>query len=127
MEGMAAPDPVGLRIKRARERKRWTQVQLADAIGVTQKTIDNWEHDRSYPKSAIGALEDVLGVSLDGDGAEMRIVSPRARRVLRQELDDEDYRRVIGLLEGTLTWPAGETQPEAAAAGEAQGDGRPAG
>lgn len=62
---MTAPRPVGLKIKRARERLRWSQAQLAAAVGVSQKTIDNWEHDKRYPKSAIGALEDVLGISLD--------------------------------------------------------------
>lgn len=63
------PQPIGRKIKRARERLRWTQAQLGSAIGVTQKTIDNYEHDRTRPKSAIGALEDVLGVSLDGADA----------------------------------------------------------
>jgi transcriptional regulator with XRE-family HTH domain len=60
------PQPIGKKIKRARERLRWTQVQLGSAVGVSQKTIDNWEHDKTYPKSSIGALEDVLGISLDG-------------------------------------------------------------
>jgi transcriptional regulator with XRE-family HTH domain len=61
------PQPIGKKIKRARERLRWTQVQLGIATGVSQKTIDNWEHDRTYPKSSIGALEDVLGISLDAE------------------------------------------------------------
>src|SRR5690242_4434635 len=59
--------PIGTRIKRARERQkpRMTQQQLADLIGVSQKTVDNWENDRSYPRSAIGALEEVLGKLVD--------------------------------------------------------------
>lgn len=56
--------PVGMKIKRARERLRMTQAQLGAALGVSQKTVDNWEHDKTYPKSAIGALEEVLGISL---------------------------------------------------------------
>lgn len=64
---MDAPPPIGLKIKRARERLRMTQEQLAAAIGVSQKTIDNWEHDRRYPKSAIGALQEVLGVRFDDE------------------------------------------------------------
>jgi transcriptional regulator with XRE-family HTH domain len=55
---------IGLRIKRARERRRWTQRQLADAVGVNIKTIDNWEAGRTSPKNRLGALEDVLGISL---------------------------------------------------------------
>ena len=61
--------PIGTRIKRARERKRWTQRQLADALGVNAKTIDNWENGRTAPRSSIGALEQVLGVSLDSGPA----------------------------------------------------------
>lgn len=52
---------IGTRIKRARERKRWSQQRLADAIGVDRKSIDNWENGRTKPRSSIGALEDVLG------------------------------------------------------------------
>jgi transcriptional regulator with XRE-family HTH domain len=63
---MATEPAIGTRIKRARERLRWTQRRLAEAVGVSQKTIDNWENGRTEPKSAIGALEDVLGVRLDG-------------------------------------------------------------
>lgn len=59
--------PIGQRIKRARERLRMKQEQLAVRVGVSQKTIDNWEHDRTYPKSAIGALEEVLGPLTDGE------------------------------------------------------------
>jgi transcriptional regulator with XRE-family HTH domain len=68
--------PVGMAIKRGRERLRMTQAQLGDAIGVTQKTIDNWEHDRRYPKSAIGALENVLGISLDDGTAATATLEP---------------------------------------------------
>lgn len=60
-----ARPPIGLRIKRARERLRLTQEQLAGQVGVSQKTIDNWENDRTYPKSALGALEEVLGPLTD--------------------------------------------------------------
>lgn len=60
--------PIGLRIKRARERKRWTQRQLAQAVGVNTKTIDNYENGRTSPRNSIGALEEVLGISLDSGG-----------------------------------------------------------
>lgn len=66
---MAADIRIGTAIKRARERRRWTQRQLADALGVDIKTVDNWENGRTRPRNRIGALEEVLGVSLDGDAA----------------------------------------------------------
>jgi transcriptional regulator with XRE-family HTH domain len=71
--------PIGMTIKRARERKRLSQADLADALDVSQKTIDNWEHDRSYPKSSIGAIEEVLGVNLgDGLGVEPYVTQDEA-------------------------------------------------
>jgi transcriptional regulator with XRE-family HTH domain len=57
----------GRAIKRARERLRWTQDELAERMGVSTKSIDNWENGRTSPRSAIGALEEVLGISLDED------------------------------------------------------------
>ncbi len=72
MGGMATDPPLGTRIKRAREQKRWTQQQLAAALGVDRKTVDNWENGRTRPRSAIGALEAVLGVDLTGDTGPSR-------------------------------------------------------
>ena len=76
MAGMATETSLGTRIKRARERLRWTQRQLADALGVNIKTIDNWENDRRKPRSAMGALEATLG-PLSEDGPAGRPQRPR--------------------------------------------------
>ena len=64
---MAADTRIGTSIKRARERKRWTQRQLAEAVDVNIKTVDNWENGRTSPRSSIGALEEILGVSFDSE------------------------------------------------------------
>ena len=89
METMAAEPAIGTKIKRARERMRWTQKRLADEVGVSQKTVDNWENGRTSPKSSIGALEEVLGVRLDGEPdpglptpAEMERLIGHVREVL---------------------------------------------
>jgi transcriptional regulator with XRE-family HTH domain len=73
LSGMATGDPhLGTKIKRARERKRWTQQQLADAVGRNVKTVNNWETGRTEPASSLGAIEEVLGVNLsDGTGVEI--------------------------------------------------------
>lgn len=86
---MAPDTPIGTRIRRARERLLWTQRQLADALEVDEKTVRNWEADRGYPRNRIGALEQVLGVSLDGEEP-----SPRP------EYDDPDLQRVWELSDG---------------------------
>lgn len=68
---MQQPDPaIGLVIRRARERRHMTQQQLADAVGVSLRTVSNWELGRHVPKNRIGALEEVLGVALDGEPAQ---------------------------------------------------------
>ena len=65
VSGMATESRIGVRIKRARERKRMRQQDLAAAVGVSRTTVDAWEHNRAYPRNRIGALEEVLGISLD--------------------------------------------------------------
>jgi transcriptional regulator with XRE-family HTH domain len=122
---MATELALGTRIKRARERRRWTQQQLADALRVDRKTVDNWENGRAYPRSSLGAIEDVLGVRPgDEDEGRARPVSPQTRREIAELLDDEEDRRyVIGLLEGTITRPNG---PQGQAPGRTAEDGTPA-
>lgn len=104
MEAMATEPAIGTRIKRARERKRWTQKQLAGKIGVSQKTVDNWENGRTSPKNSIGALEDVLGVSLSGAPPPRPEIPDRLRREIEQTegLTDEERRAVIAAVKETL-------------------------
>ena len=57
---------IGLYIAACRRRKRLTQQQLADRLGVTNKAVSKWETGAGIPD--IGILEDlsaVLGVSID--------------------------------------------------------------
>lgn len=118
MIGAMADEPaVGKRIRRARERLRWTQQQLADKLGVGVRTVNDWENDRSYPRNSIGALEHVLGITLDGE-PEFEPIPPEHRRFIEQWLASrpEDARRVIGLLEGTITWPGEDEGPSERAA-----------
>lgn len=78
---------IGTSIKRARERKRWSQQRLADALGVDRKTVDNWENGRTRPRSSIGAIEEVLGVSLDGE-PRRELPTPAEMERLRQHIRD---------------------------------------
>lgn len=57
---------LGLRIRRARERKRWTQERLAAEVGVGPRSIGRWERGEAEPRW-IGALEEALGVNLTGE------------------------------------------------------------
>ncbi|HEY1705931.1 MAG TPA: helix-turn-helix transcriptional regulator [Trebonia sp.] len=95
---------LGTRIKRARERKRWSQQRLADALGVDRKTVDNWENGRTKPRSSVGALEEVLGVSLaEGTGPEADIMPPGLREHVREIFPDrERAERVEAAIEAAL-------------------------
>lgn len=54
----------GLMIRSARERLGWTQKDLAEHVGTGHKTVGNWERGRTSPRNRIGALEEVLGITL---------------------------------------------------------------
>jgi transcriptional regulator with XRE-family HTH domain len=91
MYRMADGQRTGIVIRRARERKRWTQQQLADAVGVSRTTVDAWENNRTFPRNRAGALEQVLGIRLDGsDPAPAPAAEPAPAEWEAAVLADED-------------------------------------
>lgn len=101
---MAAETRIGTTIKRARERKRMSQAELADALGVSRSAVNAWENDRAFPASSIGAIEEVLGITIYDDPAtptiEQRIEAlkklPAPERIAGLEalaLGERDYWR----------------------------------
>jgi transcriptional regulator with XRE-family HTH domain len=64
---MATDPELGTRIKRARERLHWRQIDLARAVSVNVKTVGNWERGHSIPRNRIGAIEKTLSISLTDD------------------------------------------------------------
>ncbi len=72
-------------IRQLREKQGITQSQLADRIGVSDKTISKWETSRGYPDvSCMEPLATALGVSvselLSGDAKTNRNKSSNPRR-----------------------------------------------
>jgi transcriptional regulator with XRE-family HTH domain len=65
---MTPAEERGLKIRRARERLGWTQRELASYVGASHKSVGNWERGTTSPKNRTGALEAVLGISLNGNG-----------------------------------------------------------
>jgi transcriptional regulator with XRE-family HTH domain len=79
---LMADNDLGTRIRRARERMRWTQQQLADALStperrVALRSVGSWERGETVPRNSIGALEEVLHIDLSGaaeaDSGEIEI------------------------------------------------------
>ena len=54
----------GVAIRKARQRERMTQAELADLLGVHVVSIRNWERGRHYPQRYAGAVEAALGIIL---------------------------------------------------------------
>ena len=53
-------------IKALRDKKGWTQLELATKIGVTPSTIYNWERGKFVPRvGQLRELSQVLGVRMD--------------------------------------------------------------
>lgn len=60
-------ETLGEQIRRLRETRRWTQGQLASLLGVSEKTVGNWENGRNDPRSSLGALQELFGRQLRAD------------------------------------------------------------
>jgi transcriptional regulator with XRE-family HTH domain len=97
---MPARPKVGAKIRRARKLQGWTQQELADKVGVSRNTIESAENDRSYPSRCDVALEEVLGIRLDGQPTAQEELVPEdewERTVLNDpDLPDEWKRDLIG-------------------------------
>lgn len=64
-------DPIGLAIQRARHRKRMTQEQLAEALGVSRVTVARWETGDMFPQQNAGAIEELLGITIPPRGDQV--------------------------------------------------------
>jgi len=105
---------IGTRIKRARERRRWSQQQLADKLEVDRKTVDNWENNRTRPRSSMGALEALLGDLTGQPETQPRISESLRRDIMNDEsLTPEERQAVIEAIEERLAIERGASEPSA--------------
>jgi len=107
MDSMASDPPsLGTRIRRARERARLSQEELATAVGASVRAVGDWENNRRKPRNRLGALEEVLGVSLDEPAPAPRL-PPRILDAIRREYPDQQEEAIAALEEALgLTSPA---------------------
>jgi len=98
---MATEPGIGTKIKRARERLLMSQEELAVKLRVSRSAVNSWERGRSYPRNRIGALEELLGISLTAEAApepepELVATDDWERSVIEDRyLSGEDKRLLI--------------------------------
>lgn len=52
-----------------RKQRKWTQAQLAHELGVSARTIRDWEHDRAQPHPRyLSMLREMLNATLGDSG-----------------------------------------------------------
>lgn len=54
------------RLKREREKKGWSQAELAEKIHVSRQSVSKWETGKNYPNiEVIIDLSDLFGITID--------------------------------------------------------------
>lgn len=121
--GMASdPLTLGMRIRRARERARLSQEELAKLVDASPRAVGDWENDRRKPRNRLGALEEVLGVRLDGEPEPGPLISESLLRAIAEDetLSDGQRIAVIAAVDETLARERGERGPTLPRAGGAR-------
>lgn len=89
-------------IKQKRMEKNLTQMQLADALGISYQAVSNWERGNSMPDiSKLGELSTVLGCSVEellGDNDKAKVVEDMIKGEEPKEMDMEDLVDVAPIL-----------------------------
>jgi transcriptional regulator with XRE-family HTH domain len=79
-------------IAEMRKEKNWTQLELAEKMGVTDKAVSKWERDLSFPDVAsLPRLAEVFGVSID------QLMQIRSKAAKENEWS-EKASKIVGLI-----------------------------
>lgn len=87
-----APD-YGRRIRLRRQALGMSQEQLGEAVGASASAVISWESHRHAPTRKQGAIESVLGISLDGDEPEQP--DPDEETLMSLDLDPQERAKLI--------------------------------
>lgn len=102
MDAQSAPR-IGKKIKRAREKRRWSQQEAADRLGVSRSALNAWENDRAYPRSSIGAIEELYDIVIDGEPErEEEMPAPAELEDLRAHIREVLGEKEAAALEAAL-------------------------
>ncbi len=92
----------GAFISELRKEKQFTQKDLADRLGVTDKAVSKWERGLSYPDvSLLTELAQILGVStnelLSGEASESSIIGTAPENETAAHTSEKEEREKINL------------------------------
>lgn len=84
----------GEQLQQARSKARMTQEELAVAVGVTLRSVGNWERGAGVPRNREGTVRDILGQFLAGDqqvdslssASDLALLAELGRRLDRARL-----------------------------------------
>lgn len=79
----------GEQIREARERLHLTQQELADQVGVSMRTVGNWERGASVPRNRLGAVAEALSLDIEGERDFGQQAIRRRLGVLAQQRRDK--------------------------------------
>lgn len=109
----------GEEIRRARQRAGWSQGELAQRVGTSQRTVGNWERGDTSPSQREGSVRQALEGYLDDDRAssvslssasDVELLGEIARRLGRAHTRQEE--EVVGNARSTAPiTQAGEDSP----------------
>ena len=89
----------GRQIRSARERAGLTQAQLAGLVGVTLRTVGNWERGETVPQNREALIRQVLAGQLGDRGASLveasdaELLAEIARRFSRAQHQEVEHGR----------------------------------
>lgn len=86
-----------------RKRKGWTQLQLADKLGVTDTVIAHWEHGRRQPRmEMVGKIAELFGVGADIVFKDLRLEEkPKENELINnvKMLTPEEQEKVLAMID----------------------------
>jgi transcriptional regulator with XRE-family HTH domain len=94
MIAVMAAQTIGRRIRLRRQALKLTQQQLASKLGVDRATVSAWERGRHLPERNQGAIESVLGITLEEEDAET-YTDPKEAELWSLTSFTEDERREL--------------------------------
>jgi transcriptional regulator with XRE-family HTH domain len=115
------PEEIGKRIAAGRDRKRWKQAELAERIGVSERTVRYWESGTTHPRSSLTALEEVLDINLrDERAVDIPVVKDGREFTVRMrvpaDLTEEGLLRAEaaarGAFDAVIAMESADSEPE---------------